>query len=66
MIWPFVESYWLACVSLFSLAPPNKNGSPSEVPVWVESKLYEKRSQALGKTLYYQGDLVRYTICNKN
>ncbi|KAI8331761.1 putative acyltransferase [Chlamydoabsidia padenii] len=65
MIWPFVEAYWLACVSLFSLAPPNINGSPSEVPVWVESKLYEKRSQALGKTLYYQGDLSYLEAVNK-
>ncbi|CAO3594415.1 unnamed protein product [Absidia cylindrospora] len=65
MIWPFVESYWLACVSLFSLAPPNKNGSPSSEPVWVESKLYEKRSQAMGKTLYYQGDLSYLEAVNK-
>ncbi|KAI8098984.1 putative acyltransferase [Halteromyces radiatus] len=65
LIWPFVESYWLAGVSLFSLAPPNINGSPAEGTIWVESKLFEKRSQALGKTLYYQGDLSYLEAVNK-
>ncbi|CAO3633120.1 unnamed protein product [Cunninghamella echinulata] len=61
LIWPFVESYWLGCVSLFSLAPPNRSNDA----VWVESKLFEKRVQALGKTLYYQGDLSYLEAVNK-
>lgn len=56
LIWPFVESYWLAAVSLFSLVRPSR--STDSGPVWVESKLFANRTQALGKTLYYQGDLV--------
>ncbi|ORX51323.1 acyltransferase-domain-containing protein, partial [Hesseltinella vesiculosa] len=63
MIWPYIESYWLACVSLFSLAPPSKNGSHG--PVWVDNKLFEARTQALGKTLYYQGDLSYLEAVNK-
>ncbi|KAI8071456.1 hypothetical protein BC940DRAFT_294491 [Gongronella butleri] len=63
LIWPFIESYWLACVSLFSLAPPSVNGSGK--PVWVDSKLFEKRSQSLGKTLFYQGDLSYLEAVNK-
>ncbi|KAG0188238.1 hypothetical protein DFQ28_005196 [Apophysomyces sp. BC1034] len=63
LIWPFVESYWLACVSLFSLANPNvavQKGS-----IWVEPKLFANRTQALGKTLYYQGDLSYLEAVNK-
>lgn len=29
LLWPFVESYWLAAVSLFSLVPPNSSSSSS-------------------------------------
>ncbi|KAL0095889.1 acyltransferase [Phycomyces blakesleeanus] len=63
MIWPFIESYWLAAVSLFSLAPPSK--SSTKEPVWVENKLFANRAQALGKTLYYQGDLSYLEAVNK-
>lgn len=57
LIWPFVESYWLAAVSLFSLTP-SRRSTDLAGSFWVESKLFANRTQALGKTLYYQGDLV--------
>ncbi|KAF7729552.1 hypothetical protein EC973_004227 [Apophysomyces ossiformis] len=63
LIWPFVESYWLACVSLFSLAPPST--SAQKESIWVEPKLFANRAQALGKTLYYQGDLSYLEAVNK-
>lgn len=52
LLWPFVETYWFAGVSLFALTPrlPDRSGSVSYVQ-------FEKAIQKLGKTLYYQGDL---------
>ncbi|CCG80873.1 putative Acyltransferase [Taphrina deformans PYCC 5710] len=41
LIWPFVETYWFAGVSLFALTP--RRGG--------------RQDRQLGKTLYYQGDL---------
>lgn len=55
LIWPFIESYWLAAVALLSLTP-TKPGI--EGPQWIDEKKFSNRTQALGKTLYYQGDLV--------
>ncbi|KAI7862007.1 putative acyltransferase [Spinellus fusiger] len=63
MIWPFIESYWLAAVSLFSLVPSHPT-SPGE-SIWVENKLFASKAQALGKTLYYQGDLSYLEAVNK-
>jgi hypothetical protein len=63
LIWPFIESYWLAAVSLFTLAPPNV--SADQGPIWVDSKLFANRTQSLGKTLYYQGDLSYLEAVNK-
>lgn len=63
MIWPFIESYWLAAVSLFTLAPPSI--AASQGPIWVDSKLFANRTQSLGKTLYYQGDLSYLEAVNK-
>lgn len=60
LIWPFIESYWLAAVSLFTLAP-----ACTREPVWVDSKLFANRTQSLGKTLYYQGDLSYLEAVNK-
>jgi hypothetical protein len=62
LIWPFIESYWLAAITLFSLAPPNKS---EEGNVWVDYKLFSNRAQSLGKTLYYQGDLSYLEAANK-
>ncbi|OBZ87843.1 Dihydroxyacetone phosphate acyltransferase [Choanephora cucurbitarum] len=63
LIWPFIESYWLAAVSLFTLAPPSM--SASQQPIWVDSALFANRTQSLGKTLYYQGDLSYLEAVNK-
>ncbi|KAG2190899.1 hypothetical protein INT46_006352 [Mucor plumbeus] len=63
MIWPFIESYWLAAVSLFTLAPPSVIAGQD--PIWVDSKLFANRTQSLGKTLYYQGDLSYLEAVNK-
>ncbi|CDH56283.1 glycerol-3-phosphate acyltransferase protein [Lichtheimia corymbifera JMRC:FSU:9682] len=63
LIWPFIDSYWLACVSLFTLTPPSK--SPQNEPIYVDSKAFMARTQALGKTLYYQGDLSYLEAVNK-
>ncbi|KAI8886316.1 putative acyltransferase [Backusella circina FSU 941] len=62
LIWPFIESYWLASITLFTLAPPNKS---AEGNVWVDYKLFSNRAQSLGKTLYYQGDLSYLEAANK-
>ncbi|KAI8979677.1 hypothetical protein BDF20DRAFT_906184 [Mycotypha africana] len=62
LIWPFIDAYWLAAVSLFTLAPPHV---VDQGPIWVESTLFAKRTQSLGKTLYYQGDLSYLEACNK-
>jgi hypothetical protein len=63
LIWPFIESYWLAAVSLFTLAPPSIVAGQN--PIWVDSKLFANRTQSLGKTLYYQGDLSYLEAVNK-
>ena len=53
LLWPFVETYWFAGVCLFALTPlPDSTGSNS-----VLMKDFQKASQQLGKTLYFQGDL---------
>lgn len=62
LIWPFIDSYWLAAVSLFSLAQPNRP-SGTTGPVKADMKVFSNRAQALGKTLYYQGDLVCVYAC---
>ncbi|GAA5798730.1 glycerol-3-phosphate acyltransferase [Helicostylum pulchrum] len=62
MIWPFIESYWLAAISLFTLAP---SSVAAQEPIWVDSKLFANRTQSLGKTLYYQGDLSYLEAVNK-
>ncbi|KAI9278119.1 hypothetical protein BY458DRAFT_538806 [Sporodiniella umbellata] len=61
MLWPFIESYWLSAVSLYTLAPPQGTSQP----IWVDTKLFATRSQAMGKTLYYQGDLSYLEAVNK-
>ncbi|RCH90268.1 hypothetical protein CU098_003351 [Rhizopus stolonifer] len=63
LIWPFIESYWLAAVSLFTLAPPSMTAG--QQPIWVDSALFSNRTQSLGKTLYYQGDLSYLEAVNK-
>ena len=61
LIWPFIESTWLAAVSLMGLSPP----SDSYKDTWVDLKLAQDKAQLLGKTLYHQGDLSYFESVNK-
>ncbi|KAI8909511.1 acyltransferase-domain-containing protein [Gorgonomyces haynaldii] len=61
LLWPFIETYWLAAVSLYTLVPP-KNVNEM---YWVPEQLYMKRCQIFGKTLYYEGDLSYFEAVNK-
>ncbi|CAO1634993.1 unnamed protein product [Sympodiomycopsis kandeliae] len=58
LIWPFVESYWLATCSLLLLAPPSliKDKKDDQI-FWFAAKEFEKKAQLFGKTLYQQGEL---------
>lgn len=53
LLWPFLETYWLAAVSLYTLLPESAD---THVMYWVEEKLFMKRCQVFGKTLYYEGE----------
>ncbi|KAI9592107.1 acyltransferase-domain-containing protein [Syncephalis fuscata] len=81
LIWPFIETYWLAAVSLLIVAmvTPGTDaqgllhstiGAPAsttaQLPagvieedgvVWVEERVFLKKAQGFGRTLYYQGDI---------
>ncbi|KAJ1027687.1 hypothetical protein NDA13_003147 [Ustilago tritici] len=59
LIWPFIEGYWLAAVSLLSLIPQGAEmkGYPHNKLPWFAAKDFEKHTQLLGKTLYAQGEL---------
>ncbi|PWN47949.1 acyltransferase-domain-containing protein [Violaceomyces palustris] len=63
LIWPYIEGYWLAAVSLLFLAPPpsesdeGQGGPDSDTVPWFAAKEFEKRAQLFGKTLYNQGEL---------
>lgn len=59
LLWPFVETYWFAAACLFALTP--FDGSDGAVLV----SDFEKMTQNLGKTLYYQGDLSYITAISK-
>ncbi|PSR75226.1 acyltransferase-domain-containing protein [Coniella lustricola] len=61
LIWPFIESSWLAAVSLMGLTPPP--GMHNEV--WIEVSKAQNSAQLLGKTLYHQGDLSYFEAVNK-
>ncbi|KAI7850552.1 putative acyltransferase [Circinella umbellata] len=65
LIWPFVESYWLAAVSLFSLVACRRSYSVTNPSSSADMKVFSNRAQALGKTLYYQGDLSYLEAVNK-
>lgn len=69
LLWPFLDGFWLALVSLFSLISKatselsDVNGDTKLL--WVEEKEFLNKSQILGKTLYHQGILVYYEAVNK-
>ncbi|KAG0299366.1 hypothetical protein BGZ98_010111, partial [Dissophora globulifera] len=69
LLWPFVETYWLAAVSLYTLIPTAKeliqldsDGQPQLH--WVEERVFMEKTQMFGKTLYYQGDLSYFESVN--
>ena len=61
LIWPFIESTWLAAIALMCLTPPTmKQGE-----TWLDSRKTQETAQVLGKTLYHQGDLSYFEAVNK-
>lgn len=57
LLWPFIDGYWLATVSLLSILPKeNFDG--------VQDKKFYKAAQSLGKTLYQEGYLTHYEAVN--
>lgn len=61
LIWPFIESSWLAAVSLMGLTPPLSQKDD----IWIQSSKAHDSAQLLGKTLYHQGDLSYFEAVNK-
>ncbi|GAA5871230.1 hypothetical protein JCM16303_000687 [Sporobolomyces ruberrimus] len=56
LVWPFIEGYWLAAVSLFALTPTSP--PPTDRPVaWFAEKSFQSSAQLLAKTLFAQGDV---------
>lgn len=61
LLWPFIESSWLAGVSLFLLVPPAAHTGARSIP----AKKLEDYAQLAGKTLYHQGDISYFEAVNK-
>ncbi|KAK0641490.1 acyltransferase-domain-containing protein [Cercophora newfieldiana] len=61
LIWPFIESSWLAAVSLMGLTPPLEQTDD----IWIQVSKAHNSAQLLGKTLYHQGDLSYFEAVNK-
>ncbi|KAI0482962.1 acyltransferase [Xylariaceae sp. FL0804] len=61
LIWPFIESSWLAATSLMGLTPP----LDQKEEIWIEVAKAQNTAQLLGKTLYHQGDLSYFEAVNK-
>ncbi|KAI4868004.1 acyltransferase-domain-containing protein [Hypoxylon rubiginosum] len=61
LIWPFIESSWLAAVSLMGLTPP----IDQKDDIWIDVAKAQNTAQLLGKTLYHQGDLSYFEAVNK-
>lgn len=59
LLWPFLECYWLACVSCFMLSPDGFRAQE------IEEKTFMERIQLFGQTLFYEGDLVYLEAINK-
>ena len=58
LLWPFVETYFLAAVSLFALTPLDSRDSSNANVSWFAEKDFHVASQLFGKTLYSQVSLV--------
>ncbi|KAI1497868.1 acyltransferase [Biscogniauxia marginata] len=61
LIWPFIESSWLAAISIMGLTPPLEQKDD----IWIEVAKAQDTAQLLGKTLYHQGDLSYFEAVNK-
>ncbi|KDE03677.1 hypothetical protein MVLG_05866 [Microbotryum lychnidis-dioicae p1A1 Lamole] len=57
LLWPYIETYWLAAVSLFALTPVGPPPESSATLAWVSEKAFHKSAQLLGKNGHYQGDI---------
>ncbi|KAF9214025.1 hypothetical protein BGZ59_004443 [Podila verticillata] len=66
LLWPFVETYWLAAVSLYTLIPARQATVDGTEPQlhWIEERVFMEKTQMFGKTLYYQGDLSYFESVN--
>ncbi|KAK3829829.1 MAG: acyltransferase [Linnemannia elongata] len=69
LLWPFVETYWLAAVSLYTLIPTAKEiteqaNAGGDQLHWIEERVFVEKTQMFGKTLYYQGDLSYFESVN--
>jgi hypothetical protein len=56
-MWPFIETYWLAAVSLFALTPVDLPPTPDAKVAWYAQTSFHKSAQLLGKNLFHQGDI---------
>ncbi|CAJ0747851.1 21784_t:CDS:10 [Entrophospora sp. SA101] len=74
LIWPFIETYWLAAVSLFSMTPTSNPSQETSITTdtrttasitWFNESDFHNKCQIFGKTLYYQGDLSYFESINK-
>jgi hypothetical protein len=55
-LWPFIESYWLAVLSVYAMS----------ATAWITEKTWLKYTQQLGQTLYYEGDLTYFESINRD
>jgi len=61
LLWPFVESYWLAAVGFLPSANRNNaSGAVGTQPRVFTESTYLKRLQKFAASLYFQGDLDHY------
>ncbi|GAA5830872.1 hypothetical protein JCM3766R1_003456 [Sporobolomyces carnicolor] len=57
LVWPFIEGYWLAAVSLFALTPASSPPELDKPVAWFAEKSFQSSAQLLAKTLFAQGDV---------
>ncbi|KAI8842555.1 hypothetical protein BC829DRAFT_364240 [Chytridium lagenaria] len=61
LLWPFLETYWLAAIACFTLIPERFTDNL----VWFDDRTFTNRAQFFGKSLYYEGDLSYFEAVNK-
>lgn len=57
LVWPYIECYWLAAVSLLALAPERPVGMDTKKVPWYQNKDLIPCAQKIGHTLFQQGML---------